>query len=61
MKTTTLTAVTALALASVTAKAQTLTHGPFFGGVTSGGANIVLRTDLPASVKVRYGTGPAES
>jgi len=38
--------------------AQTLTHGPVVGGVTSSTANVFVRTDKNARVQIRYGTDP---
>src|SRR5262245_31668450 len=38
--------------------AQTLTHGPVVGGVTSSTAKVFVRTDQSASVQIRYGTDP---
>jgi phosphodiesterase/alkaline phosphatase D-like protein len=47
-----------LALANVLA-AQVLTHGPVVGGVTDTGAKVFARTDVAATVAIRYGTDPA--
>ena len=40
------------------ASSQVLTHGPIVGGVTASDANVFVRTDDVATVKVRYGTDP---
>jgi alkaline phosphatase D len=37
---------------------QSLTHGPVVGGVTASSANVFLRTSVPSTVSVRYGTDP---
>ncbi len=38
---------------------QILTHGPVVGGVTSVEAKVFVRTDIAASIAIRYGTDPA--
>ena len=38
--------------------AQSLSHGPVVGGVSSSSANVFVRTNKSASVQLRYGTDP---
>ncbi len=48
-----------LLLSAAFASAQVLTHGPVVGGVTFSQAKVFIRTDLAASVVLRYGTDPS--
>jgi phosphodiesterase/alkaline phosphatase D-like protein len=50
--------VVALCLFACSALGQSLTHGPVVGGVVGSSAKVFVRTDVAATVAIRYGTDP---